>query len=446
MDREALKKQVCAAIDQRRERIVALGEAIMDDPELGFKEVRTARRVAEVFAELQLPFEEGLALTGVKARLQGRRPGPTVALMGELDALVVPGHPRAHPQTGAAHACGHNAQIAGLVGAALGLAACRAAEHLAGQIALMAVPAEEYVEIDYRLGLVRERKTRFLGGKAELLVQGHFDDVDMALMIHSGAAEHLEGAVGVAVSSNGFLAKSVRFIGKAAHAGMAPEQGINALKAAQLALAAIDAQRETFRDQDCVRVHPILTKGGDLVNVVPAEARLETYVRARTNEAMLEAAAKVDRAFRGAALAIGCQVEIQTVPGYLPLRNDPLLAEIFRENAGQLFGRTAYRDLPHSGGSTDAGDLSQVMPVLHPVMTGASGAAHSTAWHIADPDSGYLAPAKALAMMAIDLLWDDASLARRVSQEHRPALSVEEYLRQQQAIFNTEAYAGEGGG
>lgn len=442
MDRETLKKQVCAAIDLRRERIVALGEAIMDDPELGFKEVRTARRVAEVFAELQLPFEEGLALTGVKAQLRGCRPGPTVALMGELDALVVPGHPRAHPQTCAAHACGHNAQIAGLAGAALGLAACRVGEHLTGQIAFMAVPAEEYVEIDYRLGLVQERKTTFLGGKAELLERGHFDGVDMALMIHSGNAEQMEGAVGVAASSNGFLAKSVRFIGRAAHAGMAPEQGINALKAAQLALTAIDAQRETFRDQDCVRVHPILTKGGDLVNIVPAEARLETYVRARTNEAMLDAAAKVDRALKGAAMALGCQVEIQTVPGYLPLCNDPLLAQVFRENAGQLYGNAAYRELPHSGGSTDAGDLSQVMPVLHPVMAGANGAAHSTQWHIADPDAGYLAPAKALAMMAIDLLWDDASLARRVVQEHRPALSKEEYLRQQKAVFKTEVYDG----
>ncbi len=441
MDKEGLKQQVCAAIDQRRDRIVALGEAIMDDPELGFKEVRTARRVAEVFAELGLPFEEGLALTGVKAQLAGRRPGPTVALMGELDALVVPGHPRAHPQTCAAHACGHNAQIAGLVGAALGLAATKAAEHLSGQIAFLAVPAEEYVEIDYRLGLVRAHQTSFLGGKAEMLARGHFDEVDMALMIHSGSADHMEGAVGVAASSNGFLAKSVRFIGRAAHAGMAPEQGINALKAAQLALGAIDAQRETFRDQDCVRVHPILTKGGDLVNIVPAEARLETYVRARTNEAMLDAAAKVDRALKGAAMAMGCQVEIETVPGYLPLRNDPLLARVFRQNADQLFGQAAYRDLPHSGGSTDAGDLSQVMPVLHPMMTGASGAAHSIQWHIADPDKGYLAPAKALAMMAIDLLWDDGALARRVAAEHRPALSKAAYLRQQQAIFNTEIFS-----
>ncbi len=442
MDKEELKQQVCAAIDQHRERIVQLGEAIMDDPELGFKEVRTARRVAGVFAELGLPYEEGLALTGVKAVLPGARPGPTVALMGELDALIVPGHPRAHPRTHAAHACGHNAQVAGLAGAAIGLKAGGAAQHLAGRVAFMAVPAEEYVEIDYRLGLVREGRTTFLGGKAELLERGGFDGVDMAMMIHSGSADSLEGAVGVAASSNGFLAKSVRFLGRAAHAGLAPEQGINALKAAQLALAAIDAQRETFRDQDCVRVHPILTRGGDLVNIVPAEARLETYVRARTPEAMLEAARKVDRALKGAALAMGCRVEIETVPGYLPLRNDPNLARVFRENAARLFGPQEYCELPHSGGSTDAGDLSQVMPVLHPVMTGARGAPHSTDWHIADAEAGYLAPAKALAMMAIDLLWEDASLARRVGEAYRPALSREEYLKQQKAVFNTEIYEG----
>jgi len=444
-DTQPLKGRVCAAVDRYRDPIVSLGEAIMDDPELGFKEVHTATRVKEVLDELGLPYEDGLALTGVKAVLQGGSPGPTIALMGELDALIVPDHERSNPATGAAHACGHNAQIAGLLGAARGLVDSGVAPELAGNIVFFAVPAEEYVEIEYRLDLVRQGKTTFLAGKPELVQLGHFDDVDMALMIHtSNANAQTEGAVGVAASSNCFLAKNVRFLGQAAHAGVAPEKGINALNAANLALTAINAQRETFRDQDCVRVHPIITKGGDLVNIVPSEVTLETYVRARTHRAMVDASAKVDRALRGAAMALGCRVEIETVPGYMPLRNHAALADLFRANAEQLFGVGKYRDYDHTGGSTDAGDLSQIMPVLHPAMTGAEGTVHSSEWHIADSDAGYLAPAKTLAMMAVDLLADDARVARKILEEDQPPMSREIYLARQKEIFGTEVYDGAG--
>jgi amidohydrolase len=443
--KEDLKRAVCEAIDRRSERIVGLGEAIMDQPELGFKEQQTARRVSEVFGELELEHQRELALTGVKARLKGKRKGPTLALMGELDALIVPDHPRADPATGAAHACGHNAQIAGLMGAAYGLAEAGITDELAGEIAFFAVPAEEYVEIEYRLQLVKEGKTTFLGGKSELVELGHFDDIDMAVMIHSSSPDHAEGSMGIASSSNGFLAKNVRFIGQAAHAGAAPEKGVNALNAATLGLSAINAQRETFRDQDCVRVHPIITKGGDLVNIIPAEVRMETYVRARTNAAIHDASHKVDRALKGAALALGCAVEIETVPGYLPLRNDPDLGRLFKENAGRIFGADQYRDYPHGGGSTDAGDLSQIMPVLHPAMTGASGTIHGPDWTIADYAAGYLAPAKTLAMMAIDLLYDDAAVARGIIETSKPNMSKEEYLAQQKSIFNRELFDGAGG-
>ena len=441
-DTDSMKQTVCDAIDAEADQIVGLGEAIMDEPELGFKETKTAARVEDLFQSAGLQADSGLALTGVRAVLDSGRPGPTVALMGELDALIVPDHPRCDAQTGAAHACGHNAQIAGMVGAAIGVAAADLKDRISGRIVFFAVPAEEYVEIDYRLGLVREGRTSFLAGKPELVKLGAFDDIDMAIMIHTGSADSLEGAVGVSGSSNGFLAKTARFVGKAAHAGVAPEQGINALNAATLALNAINAQRETFRDQDCVRVHPILTKAGDIVNIVPAEVRMETYVRARTSEAMLDAAAKVDRSLKAAAIAFGCTVEVETVPGYLPLANDEGLAEVFRETTTALFGDDAYRELPHSGGSTDAGDLSQLMPVLHPVMTGARGIVHGKDWHIADTDDGYLAPAKTMAMMAVELLSGNAHKAKRVMDAFEPAMTKTDYLRQQQEIFRTDVHDG----
>ncbi len=437
-----LKQHVLGTIDARRDDIIGVGESIMDAPELGFKETKTAGRVAQFFETCGLPFDEGLALTGVKAVLRGGKPGPTVALMGELDALLVPDHPRANVETGAAHACGHNAQIAGLLGAAAGLSADGVAEQLSGNVVFFAVPAEEYVEINYRLGLVKQGKTSFLTGKQELIELGLFDDVDMAVMIHSSSPETQDGMMGVPVSSNGFLAKSVRFLGKAAHSGAAPHRGINALSAATLALSAIDAQRTTFRDEDCVRVHPIITKGGDLVNIVPAEVCLETYVRGKTREAILDAAGKVDRALRGAAVAMGCRVEIETVPGNLPLRNDPELCKVFRDNAEQILSADGYRDYPHGGGSTDAGDLSQIMPVLHPMMTGGSGFHHQIDWCIADHEAGYLAPAKTLAAMAVDLLSGGGEEAARVLSQHHPAMAKEEYLDYQRSIFQTELYDG----
>ncbi len=441
--REALKQKVSEAIDSRREDIISAGEAIMDAPELGFKEHRTADRVKDVFESAQLEFEDGLAITGVKAVLRGAKPGPTVALMGELDALQVPTHPRADPETGAAHACGHNAQIAGLLGAALGLSEAKAHEELAGNVVFFAVPAEEYVEIGYRIGLVKEGRTSFLTGKQELIKLGHFDDVDMAIMIHTTSPDVHDGRMGLASSSNGFLAKNIRFLGQASHAGGSPERGINALNAAQLALSGINAQRETFRDEDCVRVHPIITKGGDLVNIVPDEVCLETYVRAKTPDAILDASHKVDRALRGAAIALGCRVEIETVPGNMPLRNDPTLAGLFRQNAGDILGEDGYRDYPHGGGSTDAGDLSQIMPVLHPMMTGAAGAHHQIDWNIADHETGYVAPARTLATMAVDLLADDATRAKEVLAGFEPGMSKDEYLSRQQSVFKTEMFDGD---
>ncbi len=439
---ESLKKDVCETIDSARDRIVEIGEAIMDAPELGFKEHRTADRVKETLDGLGLEFEEGLALTGVKAVLRGGKPGPTVALMGELDALQVPGHPRADPETGAAHACGHNAQIAGLMGAAIGLSRPGIAQELAGNVVFFAVPAEEYVEIDYRIGLVKSGQTSFLTGKQELVQLGQFDDIDMAIMIHSTSPDVSEGSMGLSPSSNGFLAKNIKFIGKASHAGGSPQRGINALYAAQLALGAINAQRETFADEDCVRVHPIITKGGDLVNIIPAEVTMETYVRAKRADAILDASHKVDRSLKGAAMAMGCQVVIETVPGNLPLRNDAVLSEVFKDNAGSLFGKEQYRDYGHGGGSTDAGDLSQIMPVLHPVMTGGSGTHHQTDWCISDHDAGYVAPAKTLAMMALDLLAGEGARAPDVLNRFQPAMSKQEYLDRQQAVFHTEKFDG----
>src|SRR5947209_4554581 len=331
MMRDDLKRDVWQAIDRRRDEIIGCGEQIRRHPELGFKEFKTSRLVEETLGKLGLSPKAGLALTGVRADVAGRAgDGPTFALLGELDGLVVTGHPVADPQTGAAHACGHNAQVAGLLGAAMGLLDARAFDHLAGRVVFFAVPAEEYGDIEWRVAQARAGRLEFLGGKPELLRLGHFDDVDMAMMIHMTSRPE-DGKTGVPGSNNGCIVKTVRYLGRASHAGGAPHMGINALYAAHIGLAAINAIRETFKDEDSIRVHPIITHGGSQVNVIPGEVRLETYVRGKTVEAILDANRKVDRALRAGALALGATVEIETLPGYMPMACDATMARHFRD-------------------------------------------------------------------------------------------------------------------
>jgi amidohydrolase len=439
--RDDIKRAVCESIDKQGERITQVGDTIRRNPELGFKEFKTARLVEETMREIGLELKGGLALTGVRATVKGAKDGPTFALLGELDGLVVAGHPVADPATGAAHACGHNAQVAGLLGAAMGLVGAKAFEHLAGRVVFFAVPAEEYGDVAWRVEQARAGRLEFLGGKPELLRLGHFDDVDMAMMIHTTSQPEFRKA-GVAASNNGCIVKTVRYIGRASHAGGAPHLGVNALYAAHIGLAAINAIRETFRDDDSIRVHPIITHGGSQVNVIPADVRLETYVRGKTVEAILDANVRVDRALKAGALALGAQVEIETLPGYLPLFNHVGMTKYFKANAATILGADQVTETGHRSGSTDMGDISHVMPTLHPYMGGASGSGHGADFTIADPKLAYLEPAKQLALMAVDMLWDDAKAAREIMAGFTPRMTKEAYLAFQRGIARTELFDG----
>jgi metal-dependent amidase/aminoacylase/carboxypeptidase family protein len=329
--------------------------------------------------------------------------------------------------------------VAGLLGAAMGLLDAGALRHLAGRLVFFAVPAEEYGDIEWRVEQARAGKLEFLGGKPELLRLGHFDDVDLAMMIHTTSRPE-DGLAGMPQSNNGCLVKTIRYLGRAAHAGGAPHRGINALYAAQIGLAGVNALRETFREEDTIRVHPIITHGGTQVNVIPAEVRLETYVRGKSVAAILDADARLDRAWRAGALALGARVEIETLPGYMPLRCDETMAAHFKRTAVALVGAENYRDIGHRTGSTDMGDLGQVMPVLHPYIGGARGTGHAADYEIVDKGLAYVAPAKALAAMAVDLLADGAAGAREVLTRARPPMTREAYLAFQRGLARRETY------
>ena len=195
-----------------------------------------------------------------------------------------------------------------------------------------------------------------------------------------------------------------------------------------IGLQAIDANRETFKDEDHIRVHPIITKGGDLVNVIPADVRIETYVRGANIEAILAAAKKVDRSLKAGAMALGATLHLTTMPGYLPRLVAPRLAEVYKRNAIALVGEEEWWDPSFGAGSTDMGDVSHIMPAIEAQARGATGTGHGADYQITDPEIAYVAPAKVAAMTIIDLLMNGATEARAVLEEYEPPMSKESYL------------------
>ncbi len=441
---QQLKQRSLEAIDAHRREIVGLARELARCPELGFKEHSTSAMVERALRGCGLEPRTGLAITGLKAVAVGRHPVPRVAVLGELDAVVCPGHPQANGETGAAHACGHHGQLAAMVGVAIGLVKSQVIDELDGSVAFMAVPAEEYVEIEYRYALRQQGIISFLGGKQELIARGEFDDVDLAMMVHLSSLRDKRATVGG--TSNGFIGKLVRYRGKEAHAGAAPHAGVNALNAALLGIMGIHCLRETFRDEDTVRVHPVITRGGDLVNIIPADVRLETYVRAKTVEAMLDANRKVNRALEAGAYAVGAEVTITELPGYLPRLNEPRLTAIFRTNLVELLGEDAVGEGGHAAGSSDMGDLMHLIPAIHPMIGGCEGTGHSDSFRVVDEELAYVVPAKAMALTCIDLLYDGAVKARRVLREYNPRYSKEGYLKMWEEVLRGRRDPSAGGG
>ena len=428
MDKNQLKERVIRAIEENKDIIINIGRKIYNNPEFGYKEFETTKSVVEFFKnELNIDnIEENIAYTGCRVRINEDKNGPKVTILGELDGISCAEHCDVN-SIGASHTCGHNIQIAGMLGVAVGLIKSGVFKELDGKIDFIATPAEEFIELAYRSKLKEEGKIKYFGGKQELIRKGAFDDIDMSLMFHAldtGDKKVLVGPV-----SNGFIGKEVKFIGKEAHAGSAPYEGINALNAAMLAINNVHAQRETFKEADRVRFHPIITKGGDIVNVVPADVRMEAYVRARTIASLIDANKKVNRALMAGAMAVGAEIEIKEIPGYLPILRHDSMEKVLRENIN--FIGIKDEEIIEGGdftGSFDFGDVSHIIPTLHPMFGGITGALHTRNYSITDEEFAYLAPAKSLALTVVDLLFDNAKIGKEILNNFKPTMTKKEYL------------------
>lgn len=427
-------QQYIDMVQKHRQLILDAHDYFWKNPETGYREWKTHAYLEEAFAKLGYELTLAGDIPGFTAELDTGKEGPTVAVFGEMDGLIVPTHPDADPETGAVHACGHSAQIAALLGLAAALKEPGALDGLCGKILLVAVPAEELIEVEFRNELYKNGTIHYFGGKPEFMYRGLLDGVDLALMIHT-SGNKAPNTGGIGMGSNGCIAKQVRFEGKSAHAGGSPQNGINALYAANTALTAINALRETFVDSQHIRVHPIITAGGSAVNAIPDDVRLESYIRGATMDAIVAANRKVNRAIAAAAAAMGAKVHLRDVPGYWPRFYPEDFAKLSVKAMEQVMDVVEYKPNDWGTGCSDMGDVAAVMPTVHPYASGAVGNGHGSDYFITDPDSACVKSAQVQLVMLRLLLENGAEAAKGIVANYKPFFgSMQEYFDYMDAL------------
>ncbi|MBQ7339649.1 MAG: amidohydrolase [Clostridia bacterium] len=403
--------------------------------EVGYKEIKSNDFMKKEFISLGYTLRENQDITGFSAELDTGKEGPTLALLAELDALYCDSHPETNKETGAVHACGHNIQCASLLSVACVLSEKDALDKLSGKIRFIVVPAEEGVEISFRNELIKKGVISFTSGKPEMIKRGFFDGVDIAVMMHlmnlgEDVRFYIDGG------SNGNIRKKIVITGKASHAGEAPQDGVNALNAASLAISATNYLRETFRENDVVRFHSIITSGGSSVNVVPDKIVIESYVRAENSKALLEANERINRAIICAVASLGATVEITDLPGSEPLHNDKNLVDALEDAFKVVAGEKGYRrDNVWKGSCTDMGDVSTIIPSVHGYVGGLKGKLHGKDYVVEKPLNSCLDSALCQLVLTFDLLGNGAERARKIIKEFKPVYpTIKEYIQTKESV------------
>ena len=371
MDLEKLKALVISEVDAQRHQLIKLSLKIHSHPELGFQETKASSWLTQYLGKNGFNVERGISELPTAFRGSYGQGKPAIAILAEYDAL---------PKLG--HACGHNLIAACAVGA--GVASKPAIDQFGGSILVIGTPGEE-----------------LYGGKAIMADRGAFNDIDIAMMVHPGV---LDIATTQALACQTL---EVEFFGKAAHASAQPEAGINALDAILQAFTAINALRQHIKDK--ARIHGIITDGGEAANIVPAHSAGSFIVRAEDDTYLDELKQRVLNCFIGAATVSGARLEYRWGDmRYTPMRNNLTLARLFSQNM-QFLGRKVHPSDPRRAfGSTDMGNVSQLVPSIHPIVAIAPVEVHSPQFASAAASEaasyGLLDAAKALAMTVVDLV------------------------------------------
>jgi len=379
LDASELKYRVINEVENHRGELKDLSLRIHSHPETAFQEEKAVSWLTGYLKERGFSIEKGICGLDTAFRAVYGKGKPVIALLAEYDAL---------PKLG--HACGHNIIATSAAGA--GIAAKLAVDELGGTVQVMGTPGEE-----------------MYGGKVYMVKRGAFRGIDAAMMVHPA---------GLNTATTKFLAcqtLEVEFFGKPAHAAARPEAGINALEAMLVSYAAINSLRQHIKDS--ARIHGIITDGGEAANIVPAHTAGHFIVRAVEDSYLDELKERVVNCFMGAATATGAKLKYKWGEArYAPLHNNFTLARLFRKNL-QSLGRRVHLIDPRIGiGSSDIGNVSQVVPSIHPLIAIASARAvtHSTQFvKTAASEAGMrglMDAAKALAMTVVDLVADPAVL------------------------------------
>jgi amidohydrolase len=375
----AVKTDIQRAVDGLAGDLEALSRRIHDHPELGYHEVQACGWLSAFLEGQGLHVERGVGgvPTAFRATVKGSGHGPTIAIMCEYDALPTIGH-----------ACGHNIIATSGAGAGAGLAAVRS-KLPGGQVQVIGTPAEEGG-----------------GGKVKLLRAGVFDGVDCAMMIHGFDRTLLHQDL------LGIVRVDFEYAGRAAHAATDPWTGVNALDACIQTFNAVSMLRQQVRP-DC-RIHGIIVNGGAAANIIPEYAKATFYVRAPRIDAMWELHRRVVACAEGAARATGATLTVtQSEMVYEPLKRNGTLLDLFAANM-RAAGLVEGEPVPDRLGSSDVGNVSQVLPTIQPLVaiapTGMAIHTRDFADAAVTPlaHAGMLAAAKAMAMTTYDLLADPA--------------------------------------
>lgn len=382
-DINKLKSEAEEKIDELRGRMVELSTDLHENPELSYEEYHAQDLLVAELEDRGFSLETGTAglETAFRATFEGRSPEPAICFMVEYDALEDLGH-----------ACGHNLSGVASLGAAIGMKTILAGYDLPGRIVALGTPGEE-----------------LHSGKVPMVEAGVFDDLGAAMMVHMFDRTVLDPKF-IAMEGIEF-----EFHGKPSHAAGAPEEGINALSAVIQTFENINALRQHVKDG--VRIHGIITDGGSAINIVPETATAKFFVRAESSEYLSEVAEKVKKCGEGAAVATGADLRIETFESNDDLDNNPVLTEIFDENI-RRYTDDVSRTTEESLGSTDAGDVSKVLPTIHPTVsiapegTSLHSEEFARASHSEQGFDGMMRAAKGLALTALDLLVGENILDR----------------------------------
>lgn len=400
----------------------AIESTLFSHPELGFKEHETRRILTDFLRSNNIQIDQDYGLSGFSIKMGLGK--PHIGLIAEIDALVVLDHPNAGID-GAAHACGHHLQSTIL--AHVIKLWNEYADKPKGTLSCYFIAAEEFVDLDFRLDLQANNKIELLSGKQNLILLDAFKDVDCFLAVHT-MGETISPSMEINASLSGFIYKKLHFKGQAAHAAVMPHLGINALNAQILTQNAYALLRETFLEDDRIRLHLITTNGGQSVNSVPSDTLLEGYVRSINPEKLLELNAKLNHIASHCAQALFATVEIEDRMGYMPLHQSRELNDILLPFIQELIPDNTIVDHQKSFAAGDMGDLSLFKPTIQLGFSGCKGLVHGKNFHMANSDEALIYPAYVLLSTIEDIMLNPHKL-EKILNNYPTQMTLEEYRK-----------------